>query len=326
MLPGMTYLAPRRRRAVAVAAAPRREPRSGVARQRDIIDRRALGETLAAAGRSVKAPVLERAAFVTPLKAALVAGRAEIRRRFEAGGDGAAAVREQCFLIDQLIRALYDFVTGELYPLANPTSGERLALVAVGGYGRGELAPHSDIDLLFLLPYKPTPHTEQVIEYMLYVLWDLGLKVGQATRSVEECLRYAKSDLTIRTGLLEARYLWGEQALFDELRQRFDAEIVRGTAAKFVEAKLAERDERHRRVGDSRYRSSPTSRRARAACATCTRCSGSPSISTALTMSPSSSSSACCRPRNRSASTAPSISCGPCAATSTISPAAPRSG
>ncbi len=262
MLSGITYLAPRRRRA-AVAPAhaeaePRREPRrSAVARQRDIIDRRALTEELSEAARSVRLPVLERGAFVAPLKAALTAGGAEIRRRFEASGDGAAAVREQCFLTDQVIRALYDLVTGELYPLANPTSGERLALVAVGGYGRGELAPYSDIDLLFLLPYKPTPYTEQVVEYLLYALWDLGLKIGQATRSVEECLRHAKSDLTIRTGLLEARYLWGEQALFDELKRRFDAEIVRGSAAQFVEEKLAERDERHRRVGDSRYQLEP---------------------------------------------------------------------
>jgi [protein-PII] uridylyltransferase len=132
-----------------------------------------------------------------------------------------------------------------------------LAIVAVGGYGRGELAPFSDIDLLFLLPYKQTPHTEQVVEYLLYLLWDLGLKIGQSTRSVDECLRQAKSDLTIRTGLLEARYLWGEQALFDELKRRFDSEVVRGTAAQFVERKLAERDARHKRVGDSRYQLEP---------------------------------------------------------------------
>ena len=230
---------------------------STIARQREIIDRRALAEELSAAARSVKAPSLDRASLVAPLKAALTAGRAEIRRRFEATGDGTAVVREQCFLMDQLIRVLFDVVTSEIYPLANPTSGERLALVAVGGYGRGELAPFSDIDLLFLLPYKQTPHTEQVVESLLYLLWDLGLKIGQSTRSVQECLRQAKSDLTIRTGLLEARYLWGDQALFRELKKRFDAEIVRGTAAQFVEAKLAERDERHRRVGDSRYQLEP---------------------------------------------------------------------
>jgi [protein-PII] uridylyltransferase len=229
----------------------------GIARQREIIDRRALSEQLSAIAGSVTASAADRNLFVAPLRAALTDGRCEIRRRFEASGDGAAVIREQCFLMDQVIRSLFDLVTQEIYPLPNPTKGERLAIVSVGGYGRGELAPFSDIDLLFLLPYKQTPHTEQVIEYLLYILWDLGLKIGQSTRSVEECLRQAKSDLTIRTSLLEARYLWGEQALFDELKKRFDAEVVRGTAAQFVEAKLAERDARHKRVGDSRYQLEP---------------------------------------------------------------------
>src|SRR5215831_12269013 len=227
-----------------------------IARQREIIDRRALWEQLSLTAQSMR-PGLDRGAFVAPLKAALTKGLAEIRRRFEATGDGAAVMREQSFLMDQLIRALFDLVTGNIYPLPNPTSGERLALVAVGGYGRGELAPYSDIDVLFLLPYKRTPHTEQVLEYLLYLLWDLGLKIGQSTRSVEECLRQAKSDLTIRTGLLEARYLWGEQELFNELKRRFDAEIVKSTAPQFVAAKLAERDARHQQVGDSRYQLEP---------------------------------------------------------------------
>ena len=230
---------------------------SSIVRQRDIIDRRALAERLSAVVPVARPPALDRSAFVAPVKAALTAGHAEIRRRFEATGDGAAVMREQCFMIDQLIRTLFDLVTGDIYPLPNPTSGEKLAIVAVGGYGRGELAPYSDIDLLFLLPYKRTPRTEQVVEYLLYLLWDLGLKIGHATRSVEECLRQAKSDLTIRTGLLEARYLWGEQALFRVLKRRFDSDIVRGTAAQFVEGKLAERDARHQRVGDSRYQLEP---------------------------------------------------------------------
>jgi [protein-PII] uridylyltransferase len=228
-----------------------------ITRQRDIIDRRELTERLSVVAGSVQAPALDRSAFVAPLKVALTAGRAEIRRRFETTGDGAATIREQCFLIDQLIRALFDLVTQVIYPLPNPTSGERLAIIAVGGYGRGELAPYSDIDLLFLLPYKRTPHTEQVVEYLLYLLWDLGLKIGHSTRSVDECLRQARSDLTIRTGLLEARYLWGEQALFNELRRRFDSDIVKGSAAQFVASKLAERDARHQRVGDSRYQLEP---------------------------------------------------------------------
>jgi [protein-PII] uridylyltransferase len=230
---------------------------AGIPQQREIVDRRALYGELAAARHEATAPVLDRRPLIRPLKAALVNGKAEIRRRFEAVGDGAAVMCEECFLIDQIIRALFDFVTNEIYPLSNPTAGEHLAIVAVGGYGRGELAPYSDLDLLFLLPYKQTPYTEQVVESLLYVLWDLGLKVGQSTRSIEECLRQAKSDLTIRTALLEARYVWGDEALFRALKRRFEGEIVRGGAAQFVEAKLAERDARHLRVGDSRYQLEP---------------------------------------------------------------------
>jgi [protein-PII] uridylyltransferase len=231
---------------------------TGILRQREIIDRRALAEKLALAVTASGKPVTDRSVLLPALREALAHGRAEIQRRFETeGGSAPRALREQCFLVDQLIRVLYDFVTTTVYPLANPTEGEKLAIVATGGCGRGEMAPFSDVDLLFLLPYKQTPHTEQVIEFLLYLLWDLGLKVGQAVRSVADCLRYAKADLTIRTALLEARYIWGEQALYDELKQRFDAEILRGTAAQFVEAKLAERDARHIRVGDSRYQLEP---------------------------------------------------------------------
>jgi [protein-PII] uridylyltransferase len=205
-----------------------------ILRQREIIDRRALLAELELALADAPAASFDRQVLLPPLKAALAKGRAEIRRRF-----------------------VYDLAVERLYPLPNPTAGEKLAIAAVGGYGRGEMAPYSDVDLLFLLPYKQTPHTEQVIEFLLYMLWDLGLKVGQAVRSVAECIRYAKADLTIRTALLEARYVWGEEALYGELRTRFEAEIVRGTAAQFVEAKLAERDQRHQRVGDSRYQLEP---------------------------------------------------------------------
>jgi [protein-PII] uridylyltransferase len=229
---------------------------AAITRQREIIDRLKLAEALAALAEDTP-PDSDRRRFLPLLKEALAAGNAEIRRRFEEGESASRSVREQSFLVDQLIRVLFDFVMERVYPLANPTSGEKLAVVAVGGYGRGELAPYSDIDLLFLLPYKQTPHTEQVVEYLLYMLWDLGLKVGQSIRSVAECLRYAKQDLTIRTALLEARYIWGEQALYTELRQKFDSEIVKGTAAEFIEQKLAERDARHRRVGDSRYQLEP---------------------------------------------------------------------
>src|SRR5262245_54211130 len=198
--------------------------------QRAIIERRALAGALAAIAEADRPPAEERAAVLAELKTALAAGRAEVISRFQAAGDGRAAVRALSFLIDQLLRTLHDFTTTHAYPLANPSAAERLALGAVGGYGRGELAPHSDVDLLFLLPYKLTPHGEQVVEYLLYHLWDLGLKVGHATRSVDECLRQARADVTVRTGLLEARYLWGEQQLYQDLRRQIGRASCRDRA------------------------------------------------------------------------------------------------
>jgi [protein-PII] uridylyltransferase len=226
----------------------------GIAKQRDIIDRRELIVGLDAIrdepGRNEEK---RRAAVLALLKDALKRGRDEIRRRFDDGATGAETVHATAFLMDQLLRVLYDHAVEDVYPLANPTAGERLCLTAVGGYGRGELAPYSDLDLLFLHPYKATAHTEQVIEYILYMLWDLGLKVGHASRSVDDCLRRALADMTIRTSILEARYIWGDRKLHNELRRRFAAEIMEDSRAEFVESKLAERDRRHQRMGDSRY-------------------------------------------------------------------------
>ena len=225
-----------------------------IAKQRRIIDRSVLNGRLDdMLDRAETGPGGLRREILELLKSALAAGRDEIRRRFDAAGTGAETMFAQAFLIDQLIRVIYDFAAERAYPAANPTLTDRLSVVAVGGYGRQELAPFSDVDLLFVLPYKETPRHEQVIEYILYMLWDLGLKVGHATRSIDECMRLSNRDLTIRTSILEARYLWGDKDLFEEMRQRFDVEVVAGTGPEFVDAKLAERDQRHRRMGDSRY-------------------------------------------------------------------------
>ena len=125
--------------------------------------------------------------------------------------------------------------------------------MAVGGYGRGEMAPHSDVDIAFLTPHKATSWTEQVVEAMLYWLWDLGLKVGQSSRSIDEMVRMAKSDLSIRTALLEGRYIWGDTGVYEEAKHRFFQDVVAGTDSTFVAEKLAERDLRHKKMGDSRY-------------------------------------------------------------------------
>src|SRR3954465_6811009 len=170
-----------------------------------------------------------RARLVPDLRVLLDRGRADAQARLLAEGDGLACARRLSDLMDGAVRLIHDAVVHHLYPASNPSAGEKLAVVATGGYGRGTLAPGSDVDLLFLLPFKKTAWCESVVEAMLYVLWDLKLKVGHATRSVEECLREAHADMTIRTSLLEARFLFGDRELFDNLEKRFDQEIVATT-------------------------------------------------------------------------------------------------
>src|SRR3546814_363519 len=236
--------------AVSEEEAPEGVGGTPIAQPRAIVNRRQLTARLEQTFRDGLPRPQRRSAVLAVMKEALAAGRAEVRRRFEdEAASGTLTVRAEAYLVDQLIRVVYDHVDQRLYPLANASTGERLSLVAVGGYGRGELAPQSDIDLLFLLPYKLTPRSEQVIEEMLYLLWDMGFKVGHATRSVNECLRLAKGDITICTALLEARWLWGDQALYRDLRQRFQKDVQAGGATKFIEAKHGERKARHDRFG-----------------------------------------------------------------------------
>ena len=185
------------------------------------------------------------------------AARARAGRRLEAGGEGVEVARLYCAAADDLLIALWRVTTETLYPAHNPTAAERLSLIAVGGYGRGVLAPYSDLDLLFLRPWKSSPRTEQVIEFMLHILWDLGVKVGQSARSIDEGLSLAKSDMTIRTTLLEARYLAGDAALAQEFEQKFQALVARADPRAFIAAKLEERDVRHQKTGAVRYRVEP---------------------------------------------------------------------
>lgn len=235
-----------------IPAAPA-DPGKRIVRQRDIIDRRALAEKVEALiaehGMTKARPLI-----LPLLQEALADGRAEISKRLlkkpSAGHEMAAA---QSFLVDQLVRLIHDIAVYHQYPVSNPSSGERISVMAVGGYGRGEMAPHSDVDIAFLTPHKATSWTEQAVEAMLYWLWDLGLKVGQSSRSIGEMVRMAKGDLSIRTALLEGRYIWGDTGVYEESKHRFFNEVVAGTDSTFVAEKLAERDARHKKMGDSRY-------------------------------------------------------------------------
>ncbi|MDA9432947.1 [protein-PII] uridylyltransferase [Bradyrhizobium sp. CCBAU 51627] len=194
-----------------------------------------------------------RTATAQLLKAELIAARAAAQKILLKDRHGRRCAERLCHVQDEIIRILYSAATRHLYRSPIPSGAERMAVVATGGYGRGLMAPESDIDLLFILPYKQTAWGEQVAEAILYCLWDMGLKVGHATRSVDESIRQARGDMTIRTAILETRFLTGDKPLYDELVERFDREVVQGTASEFVTAKLAEREERHRRGGQSRY-------------------------------------------------------------------------
>ena len=187
------------------------------------------------------------------LKEVSAEGRKRAEELLIEDGSGADCAARLSHLQDEIIRCIYDFAIVHVLRAPNLSEGERMAVVAVGGYGRGTLAPGSDIDLLFLLPYKLTALGESLIEYILYMLWDMGFKVGHATRTLDECIRLSRDDMTIRTAILEARFLWGNSALFEDMLERFNKEIVSSTAKEFIEAKLNERDERHRKSGESRY-------------------------------------------------------------------------
>ncbi len=224
-----------------------------IVKQREIIDRKTLTENVDAIVAE-REPAAQRARILELLLAALANGRNEIERRLgENPSQGYRAAAEQAFLIDQLVRLIYDYVTTYAYPAANRSASERIAILAVGGYGRGEMAPHSDVDIAFVTPYKRSSWTEQVVEAMLYLLWDLGLKVGQSSRSLDETVKMAQEDLTIRTALLESRFVWGDRSVYEEASLRFWKDVVGKTAPDFVRLKMVERDDRHKRMGDSRY-------------------------------------------------------------------------
>ena len=166
------------------------------------------------------------------------------------------AIRSYAFLTDCLVTSAWKFATEIQFPSHNPTEAEKLSIISVGGYGRREMAPFSDVDLLFLTPYKMTPWSENVIETVLYLLWDLKLKVGHSSRSIKDCLRLGSEDYTIRTAMLEHRFVCGDINLASQLNDKLWKNLFIGTAKDFISAKLKERENRHEKHGQ-RYMVEP---------------------------------------------------------------------
>ncbi|HEY2132707.1 MAG TPA: [protein-PII] uridylyltransferase [Acetobacteraceae bacterium] len=197
------------------------------------------------------AELIEREAALGAFRRHLTRIQRTVREAFESGAlPGVKAARKLAVLTDGLIAELSAYA---LANLAGTADVGRLTIAATGGYGRGELAPFSDIDLLFLIGPEPTPQAMLLVEFMLYFLWDLGLKVGHASRTIADCLTEAAGDATIRTSLLDTRRIAGDSGLFAEFNSRFRADCVAAGAGPYLRAKQAERDLRHRRYGDSPY-------------------------------------------------------------------------
>src|SRR6056297_2183491 len=225
----------------------------------EIFDKAAVQARIdAARGQGGSDDAALRKATVDVLKDEMTRGRAVIEAAFGQQPFAAhSATHSYTWLTDCAILTALNVACNHLHPLANPTESERIAVFAVGGYGRGEMAPFSDVDLLFLTPYKITPWAESVIESTLYILWDLKLKVGHASRTIRDCLRLGGEDFTIRTALLENRFLAGDQQLADHFKKRLWHELFEGTEREFIEAKLEERDNRHEKQGGQRYMVEP---------------------------------------------------------------------
>jgi [protein-PII] uridylyltransferase len=216
-------------------------------------DAKALTATVLDALRGASDAKAARAIVVGKLMAAKTSSGAAFEAAFRPSPRQARAlITAQARLTDTLVQVAFA-AARTLHPLANPTEAERIAVLGVGGYGRAEMAPQSDVDLLFLTPWKITPWAESVIETMLYMLWDLKLKVGHSSRTVKDCIRLGRADVTIRTALLEHRFVCGHAPLAVELDDRLWAELFKNSGPEFIEAKLAERTERHKRQGGQRY-------------------------------------------------------------------------
>ncbi len=219
-----------------------------------VFDTAAFSGALAARLKDIGEPRAQRAIIVEALVAARREVLAAIADDFATHPRAASVtVRAYAMLTDATVQVAFQLTSEVLHPSANPTEGERIAVLAVGGYGRAEMAPSSDVDLLFLTPWKMTAWAESVIESMLYILWDLRLKVGHSSRTVKDCLRLGREDYTIRTALLERRFITGHQPLANELRLKLRNDLFKNTGGEFIEAKLAERSERHKRQGGQRY-------------------------------------------------------------------------
>lgn len=176
--------------------------------------------------------------------------RQNIQEFHRQGGSGTEVVNAITGMTDTLIVKLYSSIIADLAPLINLPE---MTLVSVGGYGRGELNPFSDIDIMFLYSGKNLPAVEEISQRLLYFLWDMKLDVGYSVRMICDCIEMGKSDSTVRTAMLDSRFLAGSRALFDSFWKSFQSHILAKGSDAFIKDKLAELDSRRGKYGSSVY-------------------------------------------------------------------------
>ncbi len=224
--------------------------------RRKIIDRNALSNEIHGlyAQENKKPLPKKREIFLKILHVALEAGRLEIKDRLFKNYNGTHVCFANTYLIDQIIRLICDVSATYYFPLLKGKTND-LAITAVGGYGRQQMLPYSDVDILFLHTPSKNSQSRKMIKFILYMLWDLNFKVDYATRSINECLTFAEQDVRIKTSLLEKRFVYGNKKLFDTLTSGFRKKAYKDK--NFVRAKLEERENRHQRHNDTRYMLEP---------------------------------------------------------------------
>ncbi len=206
-------------------------------------------ETLAS-WRGLAAEQIRSARTGEGVRGYLDLGRRRLLEAHRAGASGTEVVRAYGEMTDCLLQRLFEMADEE-QRARRPWFKGRCAVVAQGGYGRDELNPYSDIDILFLYGWRAGPYVEFVTERILYPLWDAGLTIGHATRTVAECARHARGDHVIQTALVDARHICGDERLSRDLERVVWRQLSGNARDRFVKTKIGEHGQRHQRYGES---------------------------------------------------------------------------
>src|SRR5713101_6312166 len=219
---------------------------------------RHLEQVLAHAASQLAATDARRPTEVLPLyKKFLKVEEHRLRLKHQAGGGGREVCARRAELVDILLQ--YVFSAAAAAARENGRAEVPLALIALGGYGRGELNPFSDIDVMLLHRQRDeiSPHLEEMVNQVLYLLWDSGFKVGHSTRSMKEAIAQAIQDMRTKTAMLESRFLGGDAELAREFREQFRTKCVVGHERDYVEMRMDDQVARHKKFGDSVYLQEP---------------------------------------------------------------------